>query len=132
MQEQNTQDLTERHFTEDEHALSKLIHDFALGLISSYKVEDVKKMVFSGQIPNLRIYKKLVPYNLRQKIYQKWLENKSKIDDFLTYEELLFQTKDHRPDLVDIVSLPEAKRWFEILIKFVGKVIIEDFENVNL
>jgi hypothetical protein len=128
-EEDSYKSLSERHFTEEEHKLSGLIHDFALSIISKYTPEDLEKLVNSGVVPNLRIYKKIVPAKIRQKVYEKWVENREQIEQFFTYDELLFQAEDHNPEFVPIIKTPNAKRWFEALIKFLEKVIIEDFEG---
>ena len=130
MQEQegnSYKDLANRSFSEADHKLSGIIHDFALGIISKYTPENLKQLVDSGQVPNLRIYKKLVPLQIRQKIYVKWKENREQINQFFTYDELLFQAEDHNPEFVPIIKTPNGKRFFEALIKFMELVIIEDF-----
>lgn len=126
-EENSTKNLKERHFTEEEHKLSGLIHDFALNIIANYTLEDLQKLVNSGQVPNLRVYKKIVPAKIREKIYEKWVENKEQMKQFFNYDELLFQAEDHNPKFVPIIKTPEGKRFFEALIKFMEIVIIEDF-----
>ncbi len=127
-EEENTYDkLKERHFTEEEHQLSGLIHDFALSIIGSYTTEDLQKLVDSGLVPNLRIYKKIIPAKIRQKVYEKWVENQEQIKQFFSYNELLFQAQDHHPEFVPIIKTDNGKRWFEAIIQFLEKVVTEDF-----
>ena len=127
-QEENSyKNLSERSFSAEDHSLSGIIHDFALSVISKYTAEDLQKLVNSGQVPNLRIYKKIVPHKIREKIYEKWKENREQINQFFTYDELLFQAEDHNPEFVPIIKSEMGKRFFEALIKFMEIVIIEDF-----
>ena len=46
----------EANLKEDEHVLSKIIHDFGMGLISAFTIEDVKKMIQSEVIPDIHHY----------------------------------------------------------------------------
>jgi hypothetical protein len=121
------ENLKARVFTEEEHNLSGLIHDFALNIVSQYTPQDLQKLVDSGQVPNLRVYKKLVPHKIREKIYIKWKENRQQIERFFSYDELLFQAEDHNPEFVPIIKTPNGKRFFEAMIKFMRIVIVEDF-----
>lgn len=130
MQEQKEnsyKNLKERKFSEEDHALSGIIHDFALNIVSQYTTSDLEKLINSGQVPNFRVYKKLVPIKIREKIFEKWKENKEQINRFFSYDELLFQAEDHNPEFVPIIKTPKGKRFFEAMIRFMEIVIIEDF-----
>ncbi|MHA1291093.1 MAG: hypothetical protein ACTSQJ_00325 [Promethearchaeota archaeon] len=117
----------QQEFSREEHNLSGAIHDFALGFLSAYTQQDIEKWINSNQLPNLNIYKKLIPQQLRIRVYEYWVKNREKIKRFFCYEELLYQAREHRPDLVEVIERPESKRWFTVFIKFIERIIVEDF-----
>lgn len=101
-------------------ALIAQFKGFVLGMINNLEPHDLIEMINTNYIPPLYEYELPGYLNGIVKIVQ---ENKEKIMEQLTYENVMTLGVEFRPDLLAILKHPKGQRWMKSFLKMVGFIV---------
>lgn len=125
-----------RQLSRREKILSTIIHSFILGWINTWKIGDLKMWINKGLYPNMKrlyiVFQKLPGFTkIQSGIRNYYFQNKEKVLNLFSYEELLWQVHEHRADLKEVVSTYSGKKWFENLINIIRDLFLKDIAGIE-
>lgn len=95
-----------------ERLISSFIHSVVKGFLSKLTYEDVKRLIENNEDP-FEKYSTFVDSWTVRKLLRHAKEHQDRVDEYLSYENVLVQSEDHYPELLPLFRSAAGRAWCE-------------------